>query len=326
MPYRESAATPLEHAVNFYDNDADLVAAVASFLGAGLTSGEPAVVVASRNHRALLDAALERLGHDPDGARRSGRLRTLDAQETLATFMRQGAPDPARFRSSIGGVIDAAAESGLLPVRVFGEMVALLWQQGSVSGAVTLEAMWNDLALDRDFTLLCAYPATTVDDTRLLDLHRVCALHSNVVPPRSYLADAGRPAGPDTRQDSRAFICAPAAVQAVRRFVSEVLTGWGEDEVLGDATLVASELATNAVRHASSPFRVSLDRSGSSLRVAVEDVYIELPEMCRPDNDATNGRGVFIVDRVCRRWGSEQLPRGKVVWGELTPLAAETAG
>jgi hypothetical protein len=304
--------------VSFYDEDAELVARVAAFVLDGFALGARAIVVGTARHRSLLDDALRELGLDLMASRHAGRLVSLDAEETLATFMAGGAPDPQKFRSTVGGLIDTATADGS-PVRVFGEMVAVLWQQGNVAGAIELESLWNDLAEEHRFTLLCAYPLTAVGESSLGDLDRVCELHSRLEPPRSYLSGApSAPAvGVASNRSSKVFVCVPAAVPAARRFVAGVLTEWAAGELIPDAVLVASELATNAVRHARSPFRVVIDRSGASLRIAVEDVGDTHPVLCRPPDDATCGRGVFVVAVVCRVWGSDSLPQGKVVWADL---------
>jgi hypothetical protein len=47
-------------------------------------------------------------------------------------------------------------------VRAYGEMVALLWAEGNVNGAIQLEKLWNDMGKIRDFSLFCAYPQAAV--------------------------------------------------------------------------------------------------------------------------------------------------------------------
>lgn len=54
-----------------------------------------------------------------------------------------------------GSVISRAAE-GRPRVRIFGEMVALLWAEGMNDAALGLEGLWNDLRKLRPFSLLCA--------------------------------------------------------------------------------------------------------------------------------------------------------------------------
>jgi hypothetical protein len=57
-------------------------------------------------------------------------------------------------------VTQARGEGQARQVRVFGEMVALLWADGDRNGALVLEGLWNELTRRLSFPLLCAYPAS----------------------------------------------------------------------------------------------------------------------------------------------------------------------
>jgi hypothetical protein len=93
----------------------------------------------------------------------------LDAAETSSKFMVDGWPSEPRFNTVIGDLIERVAARGQrCLVRVFGEMVALLWNEGNARGAVRLEDLWNDLAKKIPFTLLCAYPLKTFPKTLTL--------------------------------------------------------------------------------------------------------------------------------------------------------------
>src|SRR5262252_3418371 len=77
-------------------------------------------------------------------------------------------------------IVARAAEAGT-PVHVFGEMVALLWDFGQVNAAIEVEAMWNELAAQYSFSLLCAYPADSVRGDQHQDaLAEVCRVHASV--------------------------------------------------------------------------------------------------------------------------------------------------
>lgn len=313
---------PQRHAVNFYDHDGDLVADVARFVAEGLTRGERVVVVATAEHRDALDEVLLQHGADAVRARISGRYLTLDAAEMLAKFVVNGLPDATRFRAAVGTLIDAASADGCA-VRVFGEMVTLLWDDGNVAGAIELETLWNDLADNRRFTLLCGYPAAGLAQGTLYAASRLCELHSEVLAPRSYATVLPAEAGQSSRASalSDVFVPVPAAVPAARRFVTAVLTSWGHDALLVDASLVTSELATNAVEHAASPFRLRLDRTVAHVRITIEDVAPTHPQLRAAAPEDFNGRGMAIVQDLAERWGCDALPDGKTVWAEL-PVAA----
>ncbi len=83
-----------------------------------------------------------------------------------------------------------------------------------------------------------------------------------------------------------------------------------------DVALVVSELCTNAVRHTHDDFRISIDRTPTTLRVAVHDHNPAPPERHPVTSDSDHGRGLAIVERVAR-WGWQPAPDGKVVWAEV---------
>lgn len=310
--------TPHDHAVNFYDDDADVVADVARYVAEGLLADERVIVIATPEHRSAIDHSLALEWADVDQARKAGHYVVLDAARTLATFMVDGVPDPERFARTIGDVIDSAAADGH-PVRAFGEMVALLWADGNVAGAIQLEELWNGLAQIRDFELLCAYSMDVLDDhDDLRPVNLVCALHSDVIPPRSYASDEiVVPAAADVTEVSEVFVPVPDAARAVRRFVGSVLVGWDAQDLVPMTTLVASELATNAITHATSPFRVTVRRTGSAVRISVEDTDPAQPELRESGPLQPGGRGVLLVAKLSQSWGHESHDSGKVVWSEF---------
>jgi excisionase family DNA binding protein len=177
-----------EHFVQFYEADAFLVDAVAAFVGAGLRAGDGSVVVGTPAHREGVDERLHADGLDVAAARASGQYVALDAAETLATFMVDGAPDPERFAAVIGGIVTRAAAGGR-HVRIFGEMVALLAAEGNHAATVRLEALWNELQATRAFALFCAYPMEHLSGESHADLlGHVCGAHGRVIPAESYAA------------------------------------------------------------------------------------------------------------------------------------------
>lgn len=166
------------HLVEFYERDDLLADSVRAHIEPGLRGGETAILVATEAHRELFETALLSSGVDVGAARRTGRYQALDAGETLSKFMVDGAPDPTRFWTTIGGLVATATGSGRR-VLIYGEMVAVLWAEGNVAAAIALEDLWNELGRIRPFSLLCAYPTTTFDRVESTTLFRVlCEQHS----------------------------------------------------------------------------------------------------------------------------------------------------
>ena len=110
-------------------------------------------------------------------------------------------------------------------------------------------------------------------------------------------------------------------VAEVRRFVRLVAGQWDMDDYV--PTLVASELVTNALHYASASdddvrFRIGRTDDGA-LWMEVQDATCDLPCLQRADTISEAGRGLFIVDRLCRCWGVRPLAGngGKVVFAVL---------
>jgi anti-sigma regulatory factor (Ser/Thr protein kinase) len=91
-----------------------------------------------------------------------------------------------------------------------------------------------------------------------------------------------------------------------------------EERRSSDLALAVSELATNAVLHARTPFVLSVDRRVCLVRVVVSDGSVEKPELQRPSAAATTGRGLNLIDHMVDRWGVDIRPDGKDVWFEMS--------
>jgi len=83
---------------------------------------------------------------------------------------------------------------------------------------------------------------------------------------------------------------------------------------------MTTELVTNAVEHARTPFTVTADLTGGRLRVEIRDGCTTQP-VARLSPSATDisGRGLLIVASLADRWGVRQAFGGKSVWFETTP-------
>jgi len=124
--------------VQFYEDEHDLAELVPPFLLAGLRADATVIVVATATYREAVETAIAGAGIDLQAAVAAGRYVRLDAGDCLATLEVDGQLDPGRFTQRVGSLIEGASANDR-PVRVYGEMVAILWQRGDLSGAVRLE-------------------------------------------------------------------------------------------------------------------------------------------------------------------------------------------
>lgn len=171
------------HVVQFYEHETALVETVGEFLAAGLKSRQPAVVIATDSHARSFTDALATRGVPVDEAIRGGRLTILPADRTLASIMGESHPDEDRFKSTIAAMVEQQlAGANGTGVRLYGEMVDLLWKQGKREAAIRLEELWQDLTARHPISLLCAYAmANFYHETGDLLLHDICKHHTHVV-------------------------------------------------------------------------------------------------------------------------------------------------
>ncbi|MFI8295843.1 SpoIIE family protein phosphatase [Streptomyces nigra] len=107
-----------------------------------------------------------------------------------------------------------------------------------------------------------------------------------------------------------------AAPGRARRLARGALSGWGMEELTDSVELLVSEIVTNAVRYASRPVTLRLLRT-DVLRCEVGDDVPQLPRLRQARATDEDGRGLYLVNRLARRWGATRLSTGKVVWFEL---------
>ncbi|ELS57430.1 SpoIIE family protein phosphatase [Streptomyces viridochromogenes] len=107
----------------------------------------------------------------------------------------------------------------------------------------------------------------------------------------------------------------PAVVSRARVAVTDQLAAWDLDDLAFTTELVASELVTNAIRHATGPVQLRLLRD-RALICEVSDGSSTSPRLRRARSTDEGGRGLFLVAQLTERWGTRYTPNGKVIWAE----------
>ncbi|WP_327719164.1 SpoIIE family protein phosphatase [Streptomyces sp. NBC_00490] len=107
-----------------------------------------------------------------------------------------------------------------------------------------------------------------------------------------------------------------AAPGRARRLARRALSRWGLEDMSDSVELLVSEVVTNAVRYASRPVTLRLLRT-DVLRCEVGDDVPQLPRLRQARATDEGGRGLYLVNKLARRWGATRLSTGKVVWFEL---------
>lgn len=113
-------------------------------------------------------------------------------------------------------------------------------------------------------------------------------------------------------------------VRAARRLTSSTLQSVA-DGVASDATLVVTELVTNAVLHGVPPISLRIQGGRQRVRIEVTDCGRSMPLRGRAGSDGMTGRGLAVVESLTNAWGIEPAEDGKVVWAELGKPSRRTS-
>ena len=177
---------PRDHVVQLYTDEQFLGRAVAHFLGAGLRDGGAAVIIGTPAHVRVISDRLDTAGVEIPKAVRRGQLVIADAEQCLARFMKDGLPDRAAFLATVLPILETIRAEGYRNIRLFGEMVNLLWDH-NLEATVQLEEMWNEVLADQGVSLLCAYRIDPFDVRAHRGvLHQISRCHSHLVPVDDY--------------------------------------------------------------------------------------------------------------------------------------------
>jgi hypothetical protein len=158
-PWRGLIAEPVarDHFVQVYRDERVLIDTIALFAGAALGRNEAVILVATPAHGEAVEHRLGDAGFDVRAVKGWGQLFVLDATEVLSRFMSDGRPEAARFKAVVAELVAAAKASGRYrEVRIYGEMVNLLWSD-NLPAAVRLEELWNEVIEEHSLSLFCAY-------------------------------------------------------------------------------------------------------------------------------------------------------------------------
>jgi anti-sigma regulatory factor (Ser/Thr protein kinase) len=120
---------------------------------------------------------------------------------------------------------------------------------------------------------------------------------------------------------SRSLPPQPQSSLAARRFLREVAAGRLPPQMLDSASLLTSELVSNAVRHAKrepgDEMQLTVSVENLSVRVGVQDTGPGFDPEHLPEPTAGSGWGLRLVDAVSSRWGVTRGAAGTEVWFEI---------
>ncbi len=298
---------PRGHVVQFYESDDFLYEAVASFLVAGLHAGQPVLVVATEPHREGIRQRLAVHGYEVPSLGRSGAVTFVDAETMLATFVADGNVDARLFNRELEARL-ASCRQGRdgTTVRVFGEMVDVLWRDGRADAALRLEELWTEAAAKESFALLCGHHHHAVSTKRFVNLD-----------------DAG--CGNEIARLEQRAQSLSAEIEHRRELedaLRRMLADREHAEIERGRLLARAEAAREDAETASRLKDEFLAVMSHELRTPLNAILGWSQIVNRPDNDAaTIGRGLEVIQRNARlqlHVIDDLLDMSRIITGKMT--------
>ena len=171
---------PCDHIVQIYENDHLFLDALEGFIGSGFLAEDAVIIIATNEHRVEIQRRLATQGFNVGALMARDQFIVLDAEETLSKFMINNWPDETLFVETIMSLLQRVRKTNY-KIRAFGEMVALLWQQGFNGATVQLESLWNKLHKQNEFTLFCAYPKIGFTQDMHASMNKICCEHNKII-------------------------------------------------------------------------------------------------------------------------------------------------
>ncbi len=273
-----------------------------------------------------LDVALTRVNPivEQSGLLVTCCLVSLDPRNGEMTIARAGHPVPVFRRGDLVGQMPE--EGGGPPLGVCGPdarwEVRSGWAQPGdrlllfTDGLIERSDVDMDTQVESLVDLLAAQGVAGLDEAADAILAKMAPARGDDV--ALLLADYRGSAGsPQTRSAASLVVTDLASVSGARRFTTGLLRDWGLDRAVDTASLLVSELVTNALLHTKGPAVLEVVPAVDRVRIQVSDPLARGPEAKGTDLESEHGRGVMLVEALALRWGVDPHGAGKVVWAEV---------
>jgi signal transduction histidine kinase len=171
------------HIVQIYSDKNDLAETVSYFTAQGLNNNEAVLLVCRSEHHDLFTQQIQKKYIDTEDLAMAGQLVIISAETAKTSIISDNKPVYEYFERSIGKIVQAMVKK-YKKLRIYGEIVDILAEEGNMMAAVELENYWNRLLKKHDFCLFCAYHQKNVKNSPEREFHisTLCTQHTHVIP------------------------------------------------------------------------------------------------------------------------------------------------
>jgi anti-sigma regulatory factor (Ser/Thr protein kinase) len=296
-----------EHPALFYADTAEYLAGTVPYVLAGLDAGEPVLIAVPGKN---LGQIREALGPDAD------RVESHDM-----TILGR---NPGRIISTV--LLPFAAAHPGRRVRIIGEPIWAGRTDVEYPACAQHEALINTAFARRDASILCPYDTSALAPAWISDAART---HPVVWTATSRRSSTAYPGGVAAAAGFNLPLPAPPAhaitlpvdfysLGEIRQFVAKQATAAGLDaERVMDLTLAVNELTSNTAEHSGGDGTLAMWVDDAYVVCQLTDAgHIVNPLAGRipvPPDQATRGRGLLLVHRICDLVRIHTTPTGTTI-------------
>lgn len=171
---------PSDHFLQFYESEESLLGSLEAYVSAGFINGDGVAIIATAEHISALEKVLSK-NFNVKMLKTQKRYIAIDAEALLEGLLVNGEIDRSRFDDTVQGIIKDIKHELNSSIRVYGELVALLWGQGNRKAVVELEKLWHDFCTQGTICLFCAYPKRNFRQDAIESIQDICSCHSMLV-------------------------------------------------------------------------------------------------------------------------------------------------
>lgn len=173
------------HIIKVFRHQSGKIKSITQYITDGLNDNEAVAIIARPFLRKALIDFLVTQGVDVQSCKDQGKIKFFDAEFLLSSLWFDDGIDAEAFEKFVSDPLRVMKQKQKYDkIRIFSEMVNLLWQKGAYAEAMQLEDSWNALFKKFEFSLLITYSLNHLDPSTFDEaLEQICRYHPHHNPP-----------------------------------------------------------------------------------------------------------------------------------------------
>jgi len=179
---------PSDHFLQIYESDEIFLDSLEAFANSGFANDDGVIIIATDSHLLALNRRLEK-NYNLNKLKAERQYIPIDAENALSEITNGDNIDEVKFHTLIDKLLSRVNKQRGGMVRVFGELVAILWGQGNRKAVIKLEKLWHELCSSGVLCLFCAYPKSGFRQDAIKSIKDICECHNNILENNTFSAE-----------------------------------------------------------------------------------------------------------------------------------------